>query len=246
MHFNPLSWLLAAVAAALVGLSKTGIPGVSIPSIWLMAEAFGPDARLSVGAITPLLVVADVFAVAFYRRHAQWKMLWRLCPFVIAGMIPAMVLLGYASNAVMKPVLGWLILIVLTLELCRQRFQWQNVPHAWWFLGSMGFLAGFGTALGNAAGPVMGLYLVAVGLPKEQFMGTSAWFFFLVNVSKIPFYIGLEMVTVQTTLFDLWLVPVVVLSSLLGAAILPRIPQRLFNATVMILAAVGAVRLILA
>ena len=244
MHFSPVSWLLAAVAAALVGLSKTGIPGVSIPSVWLMAEAFGTEAKLSVGAITPLLIVADVFAVLFYRRHAQWDRLWRLFPFVVAGMVPAMLLLRTTSDAVMKPVLGGLILTVLGLELCRQRFQWQNVPHAWWFSAGMGFLAGFGTALGNAAGPIMGLYLVAVGLPKEQFMGTSAWFFFLVNVSKIPPYLALGMITAQTTSFDLWLTPVVVVSSLAGVALLPYIPQRLFNATVQALAAVGAVRLL--
>jgi len=244
MDSSPVNWLPAAVSAILVGLSKTGMPGVAIPSVWLMAEAIH-DAKLSVGAITPLLILGDVFAVAYYRRHAQWDRLWRLFPFVVAGMIPAMVILRFTSGEQLRPALGGLILALLTLELGRKWFGWNNVPNAGWFVGLMGFLAGFGTALGNAAGPVMGIYLVATKLPKQQFMGTSAWFFFLVNVSKVLPYVAMGMITAGTVSFGLVLAPVVVISSVLGVAMLPYIPQRLFDSVVLALAALGGVRLIL-
>jgi uncharacterized membrane protein YfcA len=244
MEFALGSWLLAAGAAVLVGLSKTGMPGVAIPAVWLMVEAFHGDAKLSVGAILPMLLVADVFAVAYYRRHAQWDRLWRLFPYVLAGMIPALLVLRATSGEELRPVLGGLILALLALEICRNWLGWQHVPSAWWFVAATGVLAGFGTALGNAAGPVMSVYLIATGLPKQQFIGTAAWFFFIVNAAKvIPFW-SLGMITPTTLQFDLTLVPVVLAGAVLGIALLPLIPQRFFNLLVLLLAGFAGVRLI--
>ncbi len=245
MDFPLASWFFAAAAAILVGLSKTGMPGVAIPAIWLMVEAFRGDAKLSVGAILPMLLVADVFAVAYYRRHAQWDRLWRLFPYVLVGMVPALLILRRTTGEELRPILGGLILALLVLEIGRKGFGWEHVPGAWWFVATTGVLAGFGTALGNAAGPVMSIYLIATGLPKQQFIGTAAWFFFIVNAAKvIPFW-SLGMITSTTLRFDLALVPVVVGGALLGIAILPVIPQRFFNALVLALAGIAGVRLIL-
>ena len=98
---SPIHFLLAAASALLVGLSKTGLPGVSIPAILLMTEAYPDDARLSVGAILPVLLAGDVFAVAWFRRHADWGRLVRLLPWVLAGMIVfgAICLRGYGSRS---------------------------------------------------------------------------------------------------------------------------------------------------
>ncbi len=244
MNFTLASWLFGATAAALVGLSKTGMPGVAIPAIWLMVEAFEGDAKLSVGAILPILLVADVLAVTYYRRHAQWHRLLRLFPYVLVGMIPALGVLAVVSGGQLRPLLGGLILVLLALEVCRKWLGWDHVPNAWWFLALTGVLAGFGTALGNAAGPVMSIYLIAAGLPKQQFVGTAAWFFFVVNLTKIIPFWGLGMITPATLQFDLLLAPVVLGSALLGIVLLPLIPQRSFNALVLVLAGVAGVRLI--
>lgn len=211
-----------------------------------MVEAFPGDARASVSAIVPGLLVGDVLAVAWYRRHADWSRLVALFPYVAAGMVPGMVVLAWAAGNQLRPVLGWLVAGLLVLELCRRYFRWEHLPSQWWFVGSMGVLAGFGTMVGNAAGPVMSIYLISWGMLKEQFIGTSAWFFLLVNLSKVPVMAGMGMFTADTLQFGLVVALTVPLGSVLGVWVLRRISQRSFDAFALTLAGVAALRLILA
>ena len=241
----PLSvYLFGFAAALLVGLSKTGVPGVAIPAILLMTEAFSGNEKLSVGALLPLLIVGDVIAVRIYREHADWNRLCRLFPYVVAGMIPGVLVLLLVENEHFKTVLGWIVLPLLLLEIARQVAGWTAVPARRWFTALAGLLAGFGTTVGNAAGPVMSVYLISQGLPKERFMGTWAWFFLIANLSKVPIFGALGIITATTLGFDLVVVAMVLVGALVGRRVFLLIPQRLFNALVLVLAAVAALRLI--
>jgi uncharacterized membrane protein YfcA len=241
-----ISCVLGGCAALLVGFSKTAIPGAALPAVALMAEAFREDTKLSVGAMLPILLVGDLFALAYYRRNANWERLVELCPYVIVGMVPGYFVLRTTSGSHLRILLGGLILLLLGIQLLRQRFAWQPRLDRRWMVGLTGFLAGFGTTVGNAAGPVMSIYLVGQRLEKQEFLGTSAWFFFLVNLSKLPLFFGLNMITRPTLRFDLLLLPVVVVGALAGVWFLRRIPQRLFNTLVLLLAGIAALRLIVA
>lgn len=244
MDYDLTAYLLGLVATLLVGLSKTGIPGVSIPAIVCMTEAFAGNEKLSVGAILPLLLIGDLFAVRFYRQHADWKRLWGLLPYVAVGMVPGVLVLLFVDHQQFKLVLGWLVLALLAMEGGRQRFGWAGMPGRWWFVAAAGLLAGFGTTVGNAAGPVMSVYLISRGLPKEQFMGTWAWFFLIVNVTKVPLFLAMGMITPGTLQFGLVLLPAVVVGALLGKRLFLVVPQKLFNSLVLILAAAAALRMV--
>jgi hypothetical protein len=246
MSHDLLSYLLGLTAAMLMGLAKTGFPGASLPAVLLMVEAFPGDARASVSAIVPGLLVGDVLAVVWYRRHADWSRLVALFPYVAVGMVPGIVVLACAAGNQLRPVLGWLVAGLLVLELGRRSFRWEHLPSQWWFVGSMGVLAGFGTMVGNAAGPVMSIYLISRGMLKEQFIGTSAWFFLLVNLSKVPVMAGMGMFTADTLQFGLVVAMAVPLGAALGVWVLRRISQRSFDMFALILAGVAALRLILA
>lgn len=239
-----MSYFLAASAAVLVGLSKTGLPGAAIPAVALMAEAFPDNAELSVGAMLPVLLVGDVFAVGYYRRHAQWGKLLGLLPYVALGMVPGYLVLYVVEGNQLRPVLGALVLLLFALETCRRRFGWTRMPESWWFVASMGSLAGFGTMVGNAAGPVMTIYLVGRGLAKREFVGTAAWFFFLVNLAKVLPYASQHMITPATLAVDLRAMPAVVLGVLAGIWLLPKIPQRWFDPLVLGLAGLAGVWLL--
>jgi uncharacterized membrane protein YfcA len=288
-----LSYLLGVCSAFLVGFSKTGLPGVSIPAILLMTEACPNDARASVAAILPVLLVGDVFAVVWFHHHANWPRLWRLFPWVIAGMVPGIFVLKYFDGNSLRPWIGWLVLAMLGIELWRRFREWKILgrksqsskprtpteikkicsncelyglspcedcvklrietpathleifPHSPWFIAITGFLAGFSTFIANAAMPVMSVYLISQGFNKREFLGTAAWFFFLLNLSKTPVYAGMGMFEPWMLPFDLWLVVPVLFGSLLGVMILRFIPQKTFNALALLLAGVAAVRLIL-
>lgn len=245
MDFPTSAILLGVAAALLIGFSKTGMPGAGIPAVALMAEVFRENTKLSVGAVLPLLILGDFFAIAYYRRHADWRRLLTLCPYVVAGMLPAYLVLRFVDDDLLRVAIGVLILVLLLLHVVRRRYGFQRLAEHWWFTAITGVLAGFATTVSNAAGPVMGIYLISQHADKHQFLGTSAWFFFLVNVSKIPGYAALAMFTGKTLTFDLLLVPVVAAGAIIGVRILKRIPQAVFDVLVLALAGVAAVRMVL-
>jgi uncharacterized protein len=242
-HQSPSFWLGAA-SALLMGLSKTGLPGANLPSVLVMTEAFPHDARLSVGAIVPVILVGDVIAVYWYRRHADWPSLWRLFPWVAAGMLPGIVVLAKIQGNGLRPVLGWLILALLAWEGVRRGLGYHRLPHSRWFVGLMGLVTGFGTIVGNAAGPMMAIYLVSAGLRKEAFIGTSAWFFFVVNLSKLPVMAALGMITSETLRFGATVSPAVPLGAAAGVWLLTIIPQKPFDVFALTLAGLAALRLV--
>ncbi len=248
MDWSYPSLLLGGAAALLVGFAKTGMPGAGIPAVALMAEAFRGNTELSVGAILPILILGDLFAIAYYRRHADWKRLLELAPYVAVGMVPGylvLLLFRHLEGDGLRILIGVIILLLLGLQMARHRFGWEKMAEHPWFGAMMGIMAGFGTTVGNAAGPVMGIYLISKDMDKHQFMGTGAWFFFLVNVSKIPFFCALGMITQETLKFDLLLIPIVALAAILGAMVLKKIPQTVFNILVLGLAGVAALRMVL-
>jgi uncharacterized protein len=244
MEFTWTSCLSAAAAALLVGLSKTGVPGAAIPSVAMMALAFGGQTKLSVWAMVPILLVGDLMAVVRYRGFARWDQLFRLFPFVVCGMIPAYFFFGAIRDEQLRPLLGILVLVLIALELGRRWAAWDHLPGKLWFVGLIGVLAGFCTVIGNAAGPVMNLYLLSMGLSKQNFMGTAAWFFFLVNLSKVPFFFFQGMITPNTLWLDLAVVPAVLVGAMLGFWLLRRLPEKVFAALVLILAAGAGVQLL--
>ena len=108
----------------------------------------------------------------------------------------------------------------------------------------MGFLAGVTTMLANAAGPIMAIYLLAMRLDKKEFLGTIAWYFFIVNLVKVPFMVNVGIMNSQTLLTNLALLPGIIVGGVLGIGLAERIPTKTFNRVMSVLAAVVAILLI--
>lgn len=241
---SPGGWILLGSASAAVGLSKSGIPGVGILQVVLIAQALPDQTRQSVGVLLPILIAGDILALLRYRHHAEWRDLLGLIPSVAVGMGAAWVLLPHLPEAQFRRVLGVLILVLILIEWIRGL---QNVPapsHHPVVRAGTGFGAGFTTTMGNAAGPIMSVYLISRGLPKHAFLGTAAWFFFCVNLTKVPIFASVGMITPDTLLLSATQLPMVALGSGLGILLLPHIPQHWFDRTVLALAALAALRLL--
>lgn len=253
--FSATQWALGALAAWLIGVSKTGIPGAGVLVVPLMALVF--ERREGVGATLLLLLVADVFAVAWYRQHARWDTLRALAPWVALGIgigAGALLLLGEDAQGrdQVNRVIGALVLIMLGLNLARAALSASLQPHSKLGVALTGSAAGFATAVSNAAGPILTVYLTALQLPKLAFIGTTAWFFLIFNAAKVPIYAALTaldparaLFTTRGLLFDFALLPMIVLGVLAGRWVLPRVPQAWFNAAALSLAAIAALRLVL-
>lgn len=232
--FPLYKWLLGAFCAVSVGVAKTGVPGFGILSIPVFVLTVG-DARLSAAWLLPLLICADIFAVVYYRRHAAAGALFSLLPWVLVGMAGGAVMLRY-PDGVIRPVVGSISLLMLLLFLWRRR-KTAEVPRSdWRHAGFYGSSAGFATMVANAAGPIMNMYLLSKNLPREEFVATGAWFFFIVNLSKVPVYYNLGLFSQRSLLFDLALLPFVVCGALTGRKLLTLMPEKVFVNSVLVLA----------
>ena len=233
------------VSAFLIGLSKTGLPGIGILAVVAVAAVI--PARASTGLILPMLIVADIFAVSHYHRHTAWKHLVRLLPCVVAGVVLGYLAMGRLSDDQVRRLIGGIVLGLLALNAWRTRTRSDDtaVPTAWWFPAGMGLLAGITTMLANAAGPIMIVYLLAMRLPKEEFVGTGAWYFLMVNCFKVPFSAHLGLITPASLNFNLVLLPLVIGGALAGIAVVKRLPEKQFNAIIQVLALAGAIFLLI-
>ena len=241
-----IGWLVVALCALLIGATKTGIPGLGILVVPLIATVV--PARASTGILLGILVLGDLFAVTYHRHNASWGHVLRLLPATVAGIVAGYLVLSVVSNRQLAPIIGAIVLGLLGLHHWRVRAEGPqaSVPTQRWFALAMGFTAGATSMMANAAGPVMTIYLLAMRLPKVTFVGTSAWFFFIVNWLKVPFSANLSLMTAESVKLDVMMLPAIAAGALIGVFILKRIPQRVFNAVVQILAALAALRLLLA
>ena len=243
---SAIQWILAAAVGLFLGFSKTGVAGAGILVVPLMATIF--PVKASVGILLPMLIVGDFMAVAYYRRHAVWRHLVGLLPWVLVGMPLGYLALKYSNNQQMKTALGFLVLGLVALQIVKGRCgHWMEnkLPHTWWFVALAGLLSGFATTLANAAGPIMSVYLLAKGLPKKEFIGTGAWYYMIVNLLKFPLYVSLGIITTDSLAFNAWMAPAILLGAVLGILVLPRIPQKLFEWIVILMTAIASLRLIL-
>lgn len=249
--FTPAGLIAGAIASIFIGVSKTGLPGVNLVSILLIALVV--DGRLIPGAALPLLIVADLFAVSWYRAHTRWDLLRPLGFSIGLGYvfgIAFFVVLG-GANHLLERSIGLILLFIVLLQLIRMfRSEGSQAGRAVTF--AYGVSGGFTTFVANAAGPVINTYLAAARLPKQELLGTAAWLYFVVNLSKIPFYVALGLwsdggafFTSESLLWDAILVPGIFVGVFAGRAAYQRIPQRAFLIAVLILSAAGALLLVL-
>lgn len=239
------AWALLVCAGFFVGISKTALPGISTISIAIFAALM--PAKESTGALLVLLIVGDVFALLAYRRHADRKALIRLIPAVAAGLLLGVLFLWLADDSGVQRVIGVVLLLVVAVTLW-QRYRSPKEPSDRAALASRvgyGALGGFTTMVANAGGPVMSMYFVAARFPVKAFLGTAAWFFAIVNLAKLPFSIGLGLITPGGLLVDLVLIPGLIVGAFVGRWIANRIKQELFDGIVLVLTVLGAVYLIL-
>lgn len=247
---SPIDWWIVGLGALLVGLAKGGIVGVGNLTVILFAMVFEPKA--SVGILLPVLISADTVAIVLYRRHAEWKYLWKILPWMAVGVCIGYVLFEHMSDRALGRSIGWIVLLLTLLQVARTLAKnhgggdfAERLPHSHWFSGTLGLLGGFATMVANAAGPIGQLYFISLGLPKMAFIGTGVWCFFLINLFKVPLQIELGIIQLDSMKTSLVLMPIAMAGAILAPMIVRFIPEKLFSAAVWFFIVVAAVKMIL-
>jgi uncharacterized membrane protein YfcA len=237
-----------------VGFSKSALPGAGTIAVGLFALALPP--KESTAALLILLILGDATALWMYRREPDWRTLIRLIPSVLVGLVVGALFLKYADASAVRGGIGVILLLLVALTLWRRRSatlrarrrgdeEAQEEPSVG-RLGRIGYgsLGGFTTMVANAGGPPMSMYFYAMRMPVLTFLGTSAWFFAIVNLLKLPFSASLGLFSLQYALMDVLLAPLVILSALIGRRIAQRVPQSVFEKAILVLTVVSAAALI--
>ncbi|WP_378172087.1 sulfite exporter TauE/SafE family protein [Aquimarina sp. SS2-1] len=238
------AYIISFIAAMILGMSKSGLKGMGILIVTMMALVYG--AKASTGIVLPLLIFADILAVIYYNRHKQWKYLIKFLPWMIGGVLVAVFVGKNLSEEVFKRGMAIIIIISVVIMFLWERYEKKNIPTAMWFAGSTGFLAGFTTMIGNLAGAFSNIFFLAMRIPKNEFIGTAAWLFFIINLVKLPFHVfSWKTVTQQSLLIDLYLIPGVLLGFIIGLKVVKLFKDQQYRRFILIMTAIGGIIILL-
>lgn len=246
--WTPLLIGTVAFAIAVYGFSKTAGPVFGVVAGPVLAVALGPTA--AAGFAVPLLLLGDLMGLLFFRQHADWPVMRRIVPGVLLGFVLTAVLFVFASQSTIARVIGVLLLLSVLLEVWRRRSlhlleRTKDKTERRIEAGFYGTLTGVTTLAVNAGGPAMTLYLVKMRVPMLAFMGTSVWFFFVLNLAKLPFVIPLGLITRESLIANLWFAPAMVAGSLIGLATFRRMRQVWFERIALALSAAASLWLVI-
>ncbi len=228
-NLSELQWLLIIFCGILIGMSKTGLSGAGLFVVPVFAAIFG--GKPSVGLVLPMLIVADIFAVKYYNRHAEWRFIIKLLPWAFAGVLIAFLVGKSINDDQFRQLIAYVVLGGIGLMIFQDvRKQKISPPDYWWLAAVLGLAGGFATMIGNAAGPILSLYLLSMRLPKNIYIGTGAWFFFIINLSKVPLHVFFwKTITVESlTLNAIMIVPIIV-GAVGGFYLVKIIPEKAYR-----------------
>ncbi|KAF0239123.1 MAG: hypothetical protein FD181_508 [Prolixibacteraceae bacterium] len=243
--FSLMQWVLLVICAVFVGMSKVGIAGISMFYIPVLALIFG--GKPSTGILLPMLMMADIFGVAYYHRHTEWKYLFKLLPWAFVGIGIGLWAGRVVNDEWFKNIIAFLVFAGVGTMLWREKQKGTDFfPHTWWFAAIMGVLGGFATMIGNVAGPIFAIYMLAMNLPKNAFIGTGAWFFLIVNFSKFPLQVWVwNNIGWKTIIIDLIMLPAIALGAFLGIWIVRKIPDKAYRTFIIIVTVLSAFLLLI-
>ena len=243
LNFNGLQWATIIITALLVGFSKTGIGGTMMLVIPFLATVFG--GKDSTGILLPMLLVGDIFAIWYYRRSVQWHNVFKPLPWALLGLALGVFVGNYISDRTFVTLIGIIVLLCLgILVYTEMKGKDFKVPNDAWFYILVGVLSGFASMIGNAAGPIFSIYLLALGFQKNNFMGTNAWFFFIINLTKLPLQIFVwHNIGISSFTTTIAMIPVITAGAALGFFVIKKINDKYFRYIVIGMTAIGAIRL---
>ena len=243
MELSAFALALLALIALLSGMSKTGFPGLGIVFVALVPLAL--PAKESTGYILPFLIFGDVLAIVCWRKAVIWRHITAVLPSTCIGVICGYGMMDRIAGASYGKVLGGIVLVIVALDWLRRRYDIPIPVGNRAISHTLGFLAGVMTMLANAAGPVAMMYLLSMNITKEEFVGTGAWLFFIVNLFKVPFSMSLGLITLQTLKINVMMLPFVLVGGALGLLVMRKISGRAFETAMRSLAFLGGLRLFL-
>ncbi len=240
MDLSILNWALIFIAAFIIGLAKAGLKGIDMMNVTIMAIVFG--GKTSTGVVLPLLCAADIMAVWYYKRHVQWPHFWKLLPWMIAGILIGVYVGKDIDEVLFRRIMAVIIMLTVIIMIWLELRKNPLVPHNIFFASSLGLTSGFATMLGNLAGAFSNIYFLAMRMNKNDFIGTAAWVFLVINLFKLPFQVLYwKNIDPSSLKIDLMLLPALIAGFWLGIKVVAKIKDDGYRRVILALTLIGAV-----
>lgn len=150
------------------------------------------------------------------------------------------------SEVLFKQIMAAFILITVAIMVYMEKKKSEDIPTHWAFSSGTGLLAGITSMIGNLAGSFADIYFLAMRLPKNEFIGTAAWLFFIINVFKLPFHIFIwKTVTVETLSLNIIFVPGIVIGFYVGVFIVNKIKNAVYRKFIFAATIIGAILILI-
>lgn len=233
------TWIIIILASFFIGLGKAGLKGIDMLSVTLMAFVFGSKA--STGIVLPLLCISDIAAVSYYNRHVKWNHFWKITPWMIIGILIGIYIGKDMNEVLFRKIMAVIILFTIIIIVLMELRKSKTVPTNPLFVASTGLAAGITTMLGNLAGAFSNLYFLAMRLEKNDFIGTAAWIFLIMNLFKLPFQIFLwKNISIESIKIDVLLLPTLAIGFLLGLKLVDKVKEKDYRRLIIILTLIGS------
>jgi uncharacterized protein len=217
MPDNPLPfYLMTAAVALIVGLSKGGLGGsLGALATPLMALVLPPDQV--VGFVLPILMVADVFAIAMHWQRWDRRLILLLLPGGIVGITVGTFFITSAPTELLRLVLGIIVLLFVLYKLVEKPLM-KHITYTdrTWHGLVAGTVAGFSSSLAHIGSPPVSIYLLMQQVTPAIFIGTSALYFGILNWIKVPYYFYADQFDFAAILKIIWLLPLIPFGVWLG------------------------------
>jgi uncharacterized membrane protein YfcA len=237
--------IIAAIVSFLIGLSKGGLGGTAGALATPMMALVLPADKV-IGLILPILMLADIFAVALHWGRWNLKLILLLLPGAVVGVTIGTVFITNAPTETLRLLLGIIVLIFGIYKVFESRilayFAYQ--PANWHGLVA-GTITGFSSALAHTGGPPVSIYLLMQKVTPAIFIATSALFFFCLNWIKVPFYAYAGLFDFEQLRQVTWILPLVPVGVWSGRWLAYRVNRKTFENIIVGLLLVNAVLLIL-
>ena len=237
-------WAILSLTALSIGMSKTGVQGMMLLAVPYMAMAFG--AKESTGVILPMLCMADIIAVIYYKRIADWKVVAKLLPSAIFGFFIAIFVDNLIPSNKFRQLMGWTLALALAVMIWSEIFSKENKwMRKWWYSAIFGLMGGFTTMIGNAAGPVLSVYLLSMRKDKMEYIGINAWFFLVVNLLKVPLQIFVwNNISWDSFSLNIAMLPIIGIGAWMGIGIVKMFPEKAFRRFIQIITILSVIMML--
>ncbi|MEN8658574.1 sulfite exporter TauE/SafE family protein [Marivita sp.] len=221
-------WIIAGLAAFLMGLSKGGVPMIAILAVPLMSLFMDP--ALAAGLLLPIYIAADMYAVYLFRKAFSVRNLKILLPGAIVGILIGFATVSYVPGDAGKLLVSGIGFYYLASALHNRLSKTPapprpaDVPRGLFW----GTITGLTSYISHAGGPPYQAYVLPQKLDKMVYLGTTTIFFTIVNLMKVPPFIQAGQITWDSAVQAMWLAPFALAGAWSGARISRALPERIF------------------